>query len=373
MEKIDAAVIGAGVVGLAVGRMLSASGLDVCVVEAEEYAGTGVSSRNSGVIHAGIYYPTGSNKARLCVRGKTLLYDYVRKKDISFLNCGKLIVATQENELPVLEAIKTKALANGVEDLEFYPAEKALELEPQLSCVGALFSPSTGIIDVHDYLNSLMFDIENDGGIIAFRNKVISIHPESGGFRIVLESGEIWAGSLVNAGGLAAQGIAKKIEGFPAAAIPTQYLAKGSYFSVSGPRPFTRLVYPIPVPGGLGAHFTRNMAGESLFGPDVEWLNIEDPSQINYNVDQSRGDRFKESVRRYWHGVDDRALQPAYSGVRPKIAGPSMPDGDFIIQTEVDHGLRGLINLYGIESPGLTSSLAIAEEVETRLRHFTRR
>lgn len=366
MEKIDVVVIGAGVIGLAIARALALKGREVIVAESEKIAGSVTSARNSGVIHAGIYYTPGTAKAAYCLRGKELLYAYARDRRLPYKNCGKLIVATSDPEIEKLEKIRLNAQKNNVHDLRMITRKEALEMEPELSCLAAIHSPSTGIIDVHSYILSLLTDFEDAGGTLALQNKVTSGEIVNDG--IILEFNQspdmrIKANVVVNASGLSAQTVARTIRGIPAETIPPQQLAKGNYFSLPGKSPFTRLVYPIPVPGGLGAHYTMNMAGESLFGPDVEWLDSASGQNINYTVDPARAGQFYESIRRYWPGVDKHELQPAYSGIRSKSLMPDMNDSDFIIQGPEDHGVRGLINLYAIESPGLTSSLAIAQDI----------
>ncbi|AGH97786.1 NAD(P)/FAD-dependent oxidoreductase [Micavibrio aeruginosavorus] len=363
MEKIDVLIIGAGVVGLAAGRALSLAGREVIVAESEAMIGSVTSARNSGVIHAGIYYPTGSNKARLCVRGKDLLYTYARDRHVPYKNCGKMIVACIPEDFAKIETICDRAKANGVHDLTPVTRDEALAMEPELDCLGGVLSPSTGIIDIHILMQEFQADIENNGGFVALRNGITGGHVTAAGIIIELQDAEpILAKTVINAAGLSAQSVARMIVGLDQNTIPPRYVAKGNYFSVSGAAPFSRLVYPVPVPGGLGAHFTMNIAGESQFGPDVEWLDT-DANHFNYTVDPSREPNFRESVRRYWPGVMDRELIPSYAGIRPKLAGPGQPDGDFVIQGPDVHGVAGLINLYGIESPGLTSCMAIAEDV----------
>ncbi|MFN3701561.1 MAG: NAD(P)/FAD-dependent oxidoreductase [Alphaproteobacteria bacterium] len=369
MEKIEILIIGAGVVGLAIAREFSLNGRQVVVCEREKTFGAGISARNSGVIHAGIYYPQDSLKAQLCVRGREMLYDYAKAKNIPHLNCGKLIVAGNTEEESTLTAIKDKAARNGVDNLEFLTRAQALQLEPELDCTKALYSPSTGIIDIHILMERLIADIEDHGGLIAYDNAVEMIVPDEdeSGFRVFFNNGgDIHAKTLINAAGLSAQRIAGAIRGFEARHIPKLYKAKGNYFSISGKAPFSRLVYPVPVAGGLGAHFTMNMAGESLFGPDVEWLEDADDSAAtpeDYSVNPDRAESFYRSIRKYWPSVMDRTLQPAYADIRPKLKGQNMGDSDFVIQNAQHHGVKGLINLFGIESPGLTSSMAIAREV----------
>jgi L-2-hydroxyglutarate oxidase LhgO len=370
MEKVDAVVIGAGVIGLAIARELSLNGREVIIVESEKMIGSVTSARNSGVIHAGIYYKQGSSKARYCVRGRELLYLYTGRRNIPFKKCGKLIVATYDSEKEKLKEIQCNAEKNNVNDLRLITADEAQHIEPQLSCVAALHSPSTGIIDVHAYLLALLTDCEMAGGILALQNTVTSGEVTNNG--TILEFDDpaqtrIIASIVVNAAGTQSQSIAKKLKGFPKHTIPPQYLAKGNYFSISGPMPFSQLIYPVPVPGGLGAHFTMNMANNSLFGPDVEWLDSDDQKNINYTVDESRSKNFYDSVRRYWPNVDNHELMPAYAGIRSKLSKQGEPDSDFLIHTQQHHGVSGLVNLYGIESPGITSSLAIAEDVTEKL------
>jgi L-2-hydroxyglutarate oxidase LhgO len=364
MEKIEILIIGAGVVGLAIARELSLNDRQVVVCEREKTFGAGISARNSGVIHAGIYYPQDSLKARLCVRGRDMLYDYAKAKNIPHLNCGKLIVAGNTEEESTLTAIKDKAARNGVNNLELLTRAQALQLEPELDCTKALYSPSTGIIDIHILMERLIDDIEDHGGLIAYDHAVERIEPDDTGFKVFFSNdSEVHTQNLINAAGLSAQRIAGAIKGFEARYIPKLYKAKGNYFSISGKAPFSRLVYPVPVAGGLGAHFTMNMAGESLFGPDVEWLEDADDSAYapeDYSVNPDRAESFYRSIRKYWPSVMDKTLQPAYAGIRPKLKGQNMGDSDFAIQTARHHGVKGLINLFGIESPGLTSSMAIA-------------
>lgn len=362
MESIDCLVIGAGVIGLAVGRKMALAGHSVIIAEATGAIGSETSSRNSGVIHAGIYYPQGSLKAQLCVSGRDLLYAYCAERGIPHRKTGKLIVATEDSEIQKLNDIRATALANGVSDLEMIDASALSKMEPELRACAALFSPSTGIIDPHVYMLNLQGDVENCGGVIALHTQVESIRTTKDGFIVHLGDMDLACRLVINCAGLDALTLARKIEGFPETALPRSFMAKGSYFSLSGRTPFKHLVYPVPEPGGLGCHLTLDLAGRGRFGPDVEWVETRD-----YDVDISRIEKFEKSIRRYWPGLPDNALQPAYSGIRPKIAGPGEPFGDFIIQTPKDHGLPGLINLFGIESPGLTASLAIAETVLSRI------
>jgi len=361
MEKLDCVVIGAGVIGLAVARALAQAGREVVVLEQAEGIGTETSSRNSEVIHAGIYYPAGSLKAALCVEGKHRLYDYCRAHGVPFEACGKLIVATAEDQRPQLDAIRARAAANGVGDLVPMTAAEVTRIEPAVRCVGALFSPSTGIIDSHAFMLALQGDAEAAGAMIAFHTPVLSGRAEPEG--IVLEAGgeepmTVHCRTVVNSAGLHAPSVARAIAGVPRQAVPPQLYAKGNYFSLLGRQPFHRLVYPVPDRHGLGVHVTIDMGGQARFGPDVEWID-----RIDYDVDPRRGDSFYAAVRTYWPELPDGALQPAYSGIRPKITGPDQPIADYRVDGPAVHGVRGLVNLYGIESPGLTAALALADRV----------
>ena len=361
MDKVECVVIGAGVIGLAVARRLAQAGREVIVLEAAETIGTVTSSRNSEVIHAGIYYPAGSLMARMCVSGRHALYEYCRDHGIPHRNCGKLIVATTPQETEKLQSIRAHAEANGVADMQTLTGEAARALEPALNCDAALLSPSTGIIDSHAYMLALRGDAEAAGAAFAFHTPLM--RARTLGDRIELESGgdapmSLECGLLVNAAGLGASAVARGIDGMPIDLIPPTYLAKGNYFSCSARAPFSRLIYPVPEPGGLGVHLTLDMAGQARFGPDVEWVET-----IDYAVDPARAERFYPAIRRYWPTLPDGALMPSYSGIRPKIVPPAVARQDFLIQGPRDHGLAGLINLFGIESPGLTSSLAIADHV----------
>jgi len=361
MDKVECVVIGAGVIGLAVARRLAQAGREVIVLEAAEGIGTVTSSRNSEVIHAGIYYPAGSLMARMCVSGKQALYRYCRQHGIPYKNCGKLIVATTPNETEKLQSIRAHAEANGVLDMQTLPGEAARALEPALDCDAALLSPSTGIIDSHAYMLALRGDAEAAGAAFAFHTPLERGKAASGG--IELDAGgdvpiTLECRLLVNAAGLAGPAVARSIDGMPLELIPPAYLAKGNYFSCSAKAPFSHLIYPVPEPGGLGVHLTLDMAGQARFGPDVEWVD-----HIDYAVDPARGERFYPAIRRYWPALPDGALMPSYSGMRPKIVPPAVARQDFLIQGPRDHGVDGLINLFGIESPGLTSSLAIADHV----------
>lgn len=361
MDKVECIVIGAGVVGLAVARRLAQAGREVIVVEAADEIGTGTSSRNSEVIHAGIYYPAGSLMARHCVNGKRALYDYCRDHGIPHRRCGKLIVATTADDSEKLASIRARAAANGVDDLELLDAATARALEPALNCTAALLSPSTGIIDSHALMLALRGDAEDAGAAIAFNAPLL--RGAAAGHEITVDIGgaapmSLSCRLLVNAAGLNATAIARSIDGMPIEKIPAAYLAKGNYFSCGVRSPFTHLIYPVPEPGGLGVHLTLDLGGQAKFGPDVEWVNT-----IDYEVDPARVERFYPAIRRYWPTLPDGALTPGYSGIRPKIVPPAVAIQDFLIQGPQDHGVSGLINLLGIESPGLTSSLAIADHV----------
>jgi L-2-hydroxyglutarate oxidase LhgO len=363
---VDCVVIGAGVVGLAIARALAQSGREVLVAEATEAIGTGTSSRNSEVIHAGIYYPAGSLKARLCVRGKHLLYAYCAERAIPHKRLGKLIVATDREQAAQLEGIAQRARANGVDDLQYISGEDAMRLEPALQCTAALVSPSTGIVDSHALMLSFQGDAENAGAQCVFHTPLVSgrVRPE-GGFDLQFGGDEamtLTCNVLINSAGLQAPALARRIDGVPPASIPTDYLCKGSYFTLSGRAPFSRLIYPVPQHAGLGVHLTLDMGGQAKFGPDTEWVGTED-----YTLDPARADVFYEAVRSYWPALPDNALAPGYTGIRPKISGPHEPAADFVIAGPAVHGVPGLANLFGIESPGLTSSLALAEETLARL------
>jgi L-2-hydroxyglutarate oxidase LhgO len=356
MDEFDCAVIGAGVVGLAVARALALRGREVIVLESEGAIGTGTSSRNSEVIHAGIYYPQGSLKAQLCVEGKQRLYAYAEERGLPHRRCGKLIVATSAAQVGQLEAIAAKARANGVDDLVPLSRAQARAMEPALECLAALHSPSTGIVDSHALMLSLQGDLEHAGGVLALKSGVIGA--ECGGTGIVLKSADgtaLRCNSVVNAAGLAAPLLARQFDGLPAAVVPRAWFAKGSYFTLAGRAPFSRLIYPVPEAAGLGVHLTLDLGGQAKFGPDVQWVASPD----DLVVDPARGDGFYAEVRKYWPALPDGALLPGYAGIRPKISGPGEAAADFMIQGPEAHGVPGLVNLFGIESPGLTSSLAI--------------
>ena len=360
MDEVDCAVIGAGVVGLAVARALALAGREVLVLESEGAIGTGTSSRNSEVIHAGIYYPQGSLKATLCVEGRDALYEYAQARGVAHSRCGKLIVATSAEQVAQLDVIRAKAAANGVDDLVLLTAQQALAMEPQLQCVAALHSPSTGIVDSHALMLSLLGDLENAGGMLALKSPIERAECVDGAVVLIAADGTaLRCRTVVNAAGLGAPALARRFEGMPASTVPREYFAKGSYFTLAGRAPFGRLIYPVPEPGGLGVHLTLDLGGQAKFGPDVQWVEAAD----DLVVDPARGDRFYDEVRRYWPALPDGALIPGYAGMRPKISGPDEPAADFVIAGPASHGVPGLVHLFGIESPGLTSSLAIGRHV----------
>jgi L-2-hydroxyglutarate oxidase LhgO len=362
---LDAAVIGAGVIGLAIARVLAQQGREVIVLEAERAAGMHSSSRNSEVLHAGFHYAAGSLKARLCVAGRRSLYAYAEEKGIPHRRIGKLVVAAAQAELATLEASRARGVANGVEGLELLSAAGAREREPQVRCVGALWSPETGIIDSHQLLRELRADAEAHGASLAFQAPVVggrlrdsAIELEVGGD----DPSTVRCAAVINSAGLHAQQVARSIAGMPVAAIPPCHYARGHYFVLSGPSPFRHLVYPVAVPGGLGVHVTLDLEGRARFGPDVEWIE-----GIDYSFDEARAAGFAAAIRRYWPALPEGALQPGYTGIRPKLAPSGGPEQDFVIQGPSQHGVPGLVNLFGIESPGLTAALAIADHVATLL------
>jgi L-2-hydroxyglutarate oxidase LhgO len=360
-EHVDTVVIGAGVVGLAVARAFALAGREVVVLEREGAIGTGTSSRNSEVIHAGIYYPSGSLKAKLCVAGRTALYPWLERRGVAHRRCGKLIVATDPGQIAGLEKLHAQAKANGVADLRMIEAREARALEPRLSCVAALESPSTGIVDSHALMLALRGEAEDHGAAIAFHSPLTGGRLRESGIELDVGGAEpmrLVARTVVNSAGLYAQDVARSLEGFPPGHIPPTYYCKGNYFSLSGSSPFARLVYPAPESAGLGVHLTLDMAGQARFGPDVEWID-----RIDYDVDPGRSRVFYDAIRRYWPGLKDGSLQPAYCGIRPKIQPRTEPSRDFLIQGPSDHGVEGLVHLFGVESPGLTASLAIADHV----------
>ncbi|MDE0852983.1 MAG: NAD(P)/FAD-dependent oxidoreductase [Nevskia sp.] len=364
-DRIDCVVIGAGVVGLALARQLALAGRETLLLERHHAFGTETSARNSEVIHAGIYYPAGSLKAQLCVRGRELLYEYCAGHGVNHRRCGKLVVATQPQQLARLQGLAEGARGNGVDDLRLLEGAEARSLEPALRCEAALLSPSTGIVDSHGYMLSLLGEAESQGARLALLSPVGALRPRAGGVELCLDGERqprLKARWVINCAGLQAQEIASRIEGFPAEHIPRAWYAKGSYFTVSGHAPFSRLIYPLPEPGGLGVHLTLDLAGRARFGPDVEWVERPD-----YAVDPQRAEPFAAAIRAYWPQLAAGRLVPSYAGVRPKIAGPGQPAADFRIDGPALHGVAGIINLFGIESPGLTASLAIAEHVAAML------
>ena len=364
MDRVDAVVIGAGVVGLAVARALAQAGRETIVAEAQNGIGQGVSSRNSEVIHAGLYYPPGSLKARLCVRGKELLYALCASHGVEHRRCGKLTVANSEAEVQALRTLADRAQANGV-PVAFLEEAQARAMEPALRCIAALHSPSTGIVDSHGLMLALQGELEEAGGMVAFATTAVSarLSPRAGEPHVLrfADGSELACDLLVNAASLHACGLARQFEGLEARFIPREWFAKGNYYALAGRSPFTHLIYPAPADAHLGTHLTIDLGGQAKFGPDIEWLDVQAPEQIDYRVDPKRADGFYAEVRRYWPGLPDGALAPSYSGVRPKIHGPHEKAPDFRIDGPALHGVPGLLNLFGIESPGLTSALAIAE------------
>ncbi|MFZ9070693.1 MAG: NAD(P)/FAD-dependent oxidoreductase [Burkholderiaceae bacterium] len=387
MDRVDCVVVGAGVIGLAIARELALAGQEVVVLESESRHGTGTSSRNSGVIHAGLYYPAGSLKALWCVRGKHLLYEYAASRQVVHANIGKLIVGQAEDE-QALANIQRKANANGVDDLAWLSTSQIRDLEPALSVQHALLSPSTGIVDVHSLMHALEGDLTDAGGMVAVQSRLMAaeqmadqswqlkIHVgDAAAGSSVGEEHALQAGTLINAAGLDADAVAMRIHGPCQSLVPQTYFAKGNYASLSGRSPFQRLIYPVPVPGGLGTHLTIDTGGGAQFGPDVEWLGPVDPQRepgsshasVNYQVDPARLDGFARDVARWWPSVSRDRLVPGYSGVRPKIAPLDAPAADFMVLGPADHGQAGLVQLFGMESPGLTACLAIAQAVHTKL------
>jgi L-2-hydroxyglutarate oxidase LhgO len=369
MDQVDTIVIGAGAVGLAVARALAASGRETIVVEAQPAIGQGVSSRNSEVIHAGLYYATGSLKTQLCVRGKELLYELCASHGVSHRRCGKLVVATTDSEAGALRVLEDRAGANGV-PVEWLDAGQAKALEPALNCVAALLSPTTGIVDSHGFMLALQGDFERAGGMVALGSPVASaVLGDATAPHVVrmADGSEVAAREIVNSASLHACALARRFEGLDPSFVPREHFAKGNYYSLAGRAPFTHLIYPAPADAWLGVHLTLDLGGQAKFGPDLEWLEARDPDAIDYAVDPRRADGFYAEVRRYWPQLPDGVLQPSYSGVRPKIYGPGEKAPDFRIDGPGLHGVAGLVNLFGIESPGLTSALAIAEHVTALL------
>lgn len=365
MDGVDCVIVGAGVIGIAAARALALAGHEVVVIERERGFGSGTSSRNSEVIHAGIYYPPGSLKARLCVEGRDRLYAFCRARGVPHRQCGKLIVAADEAQSRQLGAIAATAAANGVDDLKMLDAAGIRALEPEVAGVAALLSPSTGIVDSHAFMTAMIGEAEAHGALFAYRTEVERIEREGDAWLISVAGVDgpvLSSRMLVNAAGLDAGTLAGLIAGLPAAKVPPLFYAKGNYFALEGRAPFRRLVYPVPEPGGLGVHATVDLGGQVRFGPDVEWCGA-----VDYGVDEARSAAFYAAIRSYWPALPDNGLRPDFSGVRPKLSGPGEPAADFMISGPADHGLLGLVNLFGIESPGLTAALAIAEEIAARL------
>jgi len=359
-SDLDAVVVGGGVIGLALARRLVTAGRQVTLLESESRLGQHTSSRNSEVIHAGIYYAPGSLKARLCVEGKALLYAYAAQNDVEHRRLGKLIVASRDEELAALDAIRANAEQNGVHDLEWLEARDIAALEPAVKAVRGLLSPSTGIIDSHSFMNALRRDAVAGGAEIVTNSPVLGGSVlDGGGFELEIggtDPSRVRCRTVVNAAGLWAQNVARSLRGVPPGSIPPQHFAKGHYFTLAGRSPFSRLVYPVPEPGGLGVHVTLDLAGQARFGPDVSWID-----GVDYGFEEGREEQFYAAIRRYIPGLTEGALLPGHAGIRPKLAPAGAPASDFVIQGPADHGVPGLLNLYGIESPGLTAALAIAE------------
>jgi len=365
MDRVDAVVIGAGVVGLSVARALAQAGRETIVLEAQTAIGQGVSSRNSEVIHAGLYYPPGSLKAHLCVRGKELLYDFCEARGVGHRRCGKLTVAQDDAEVAALRSLEDRAAANGV-PVQWLDAAQAGVLEPALRCVAALHSPSTGIVDSHGFMLALQGDLENAGGMVAFGSQAAGATLGRGGEpHVVLtaDGTELAARVIVNSASLHACSLARNFAGLDPRFVPCEYFAKGNYYALTGRSPFGHLIYPAPADAWLGVHLTLDLGGQAKFGPDIEWLDVARAEDIDYAVDARRAEGFYAEVRRYWPALPDGSLQPSYSGVRPKIHGPHEKAPDFRIDGPQLHGVAGLVNLFGIESPGLTSALAIGAHV----------
>ncbi|KAL1521855.1 hypothetical protein AB1Y20_021506 [Prymnesium parvum] len=374
-QRVQTVVAGGGVVGLAVARALALRGREVLVLEAQPHVGAGTSSRHSGVVHAGLYYPPGSLKAEACVAGRRALYRFCDEHGVAYARCGKLVVATEPSQLPALRSIQRQADANsvcGADALQYLRPEEVRAREPALSCVGALFSPSTGIVDSHELVLALQGSAEAHGATVALSSPVVGggVAPGGGGggggaLRVATPELELLCDEFVNCAGHGAQRLARAIGGVRA--VPPQHYAKGNYFSLQGKTPFRHLIYPVPEQAGLGVHATLDLGGQCRFGPDVEWVEPRPCGSLDFDVDPSRAEMFYAEVRKYWPGLPDGALTPDYAGVRPKIQGPGEPSKDFMVQTEREHGVKGLVNLYGIESPGLTSSLALGNLVASLL------
>lgn len=358
MDEVGAIVVGAGVVGLAVARALALAGHEVMILERERQFGTITSARNSGVIHAGLYYPEGSLKAELCVKGRRLLYDFCERRGVAHRRCGKLIIAASEVEFPALDAVMARGAEAGVEDLVRLGPAEARAIEPALACAGAIHSPSSGIVDQHGLMLALLGEAEAHGATLVCDAPVGAIAKVGSRWAVQVGETHLAAPILVNAAGLGAQALARTIEALDPRLVPPLFLAKGCYFSYAGRAPFARLIYPVPGPASLGSHFTLDLGGQARFGPDIHWVD-----EIDYTVDPALKTEFLAAARRIWPDAEEDRLQPAYAGIRPKLAGPGMATEDFVLQDEKAHGLSGLVNLFGIESPGLTASLAIAARV----------
>ncbi len=364
-DAVECVVIGGGIIGLAVARALARAGREVLLLEKERWIGQDTSSRNSEVIHAGLYYPQGSLKAKLCVEGRNKLYAYCAERDVPHKRVGKLVVAVNDDEIELLRRVIKHAEAAGVTDLEWLDEQAAKAMEPDLACVGAFHSPSTGIVDTHALMLAYQTDAENAGASVVLRSPVMGGKVTPQGFTLDIGGAEamtLEAKLVVNCAGLYAPSVARTIAGVPAATIPQDYYCRGVYFTLAGKAPFKRLVYPVPEHAGLGVHLTLDMAGAARFGPDTEWID-----GIDYTVDPRRGDKFYAAIRTYWPALPDNALMPGYAGIRPKISGPKEPGADFMIAGPETHGVPGLVNLFGIESPGITSSLALADIVAEKL------
>lgn len=367
MSDFDAVIVGAGAVGLSCAYALARGGASVLVIERENRIGAGISARNSEVIHAGLHYPTGSLKARLCVEGRRALYAFLEAHHVAHDKCGKLIVATEESEIPAIERLARQGEINGIEGVRWLDGAQARALEPQLKAVAALESRESGILDAHGYMLALQGEIEAHGGAVVLDAPFDGAERATDGWSIRVGGqapATISGRQLIIAAGLGAQACARTIEGFPSRRIPELHFGKGNYFALQGAKaPFSRLIYPPPIPGALGTHYRRDLGGVARFGPDLQFVARED-----YAVDPARAANFYATIRRFWPALQDGALVPDYAGIRPKLHGPGEPQGDFVIDDPAAHGLAGLVCLFGIESPGLTSSLAIGEEVAKRLR-----
>jgi L-2-hydroxyglutarate oxidase LhgO len=365
METIDCAVIGAGVVGIAIARALALAGREVLVLEAAEAIGAHTSSRNSEVIHAGLYYPPGSLKARLCVAGRAALYAYCEERGVPFRRIGKIVVATDESELPAVRSYAEKGAANGVDDLHWLSRDELAEMEPAVACIAGFHSPSTGIVDSHALMLALQGDAENAGATFVFHAPVVAAAVRNDGIELTVGGAEpmtLACRAVINAAGLCAPDVARAFAGLPGAQVPPRYYAKAHYYTLAGANPFRRLVYPLASHAHLGIHVTIDLGGRARFGPDVSWID-----GVDYGFDESRAPLFYAAIRRYWPALPDGALQPGYTGIRPKISGPDEPAADFRIDGPRAHGVPGLVNLFGIESPGLTACLALGAHVRDLL------